>query len=300
MGERFSPSAANNDEKENRFIEGEDPFDCDLGELDEDMESSSRGNAKFIEQYDIKVCKEVISVEGQNFLIRTFSKEGPEKQRYLVIHDSEDAAFDTGLRAIQNGGTLITLESSGERSLGAVDKQGDLQHLGQDPNRMFVEGNPYWPLAERLLELCGASSREMIIALHNNHPKGKFSLDSVSRSPNVTIISEEDTDRKSMIWISGATPKPQPGVMHEIDFYKTLELNVVYEYVTPSGDSDDSLSVYATRNSIPYINIEVAAGVRYDADSESEAVERQTRYLDAVRAYHLFIDEGGEDTISQL
>jgi len=153
---------------------------------------------------------------------------------------------------------------------------------------MFNEDNPYWPVAKRLLELCGESSKEMIIALHNNSKSGNFHLGNIQTWSNISVLSRKDPDTRSMIWISGDTPKPDQTLSAEIEFYKDLDLNVVYEYVPQNQRGDGSLSVYATKKGIPYRNIEVVAGTRGNQKSELKSREKQTKYLDAIGSYHSF------------
>lgn len=69
---------------------------------DPDVFSPTRRNAEFIKQNNIKARVEIIQVENEQFKINIFTKKGKNQQKYLVVHDSEDAAFDTGLRAIKN------------------------------------------------------------------------------------------------------------------------------------------------------------------------------------------------------
>lgn len=162
---------------------------------------------------------------------------------------------------------------------------GTGERIYQDPNRIFNEKNRYWPVAKKILELCGASSKEMIVVLHNNSNDGDFHLDTISTWPNISILSREDPDAKSMIWISGDTVEPNQALREEINFYKDLNLNIVYEYVPNNQDGDGSLSVYAAKNGIPYRNIEVVAGKRGNKRSELQSREKQTKYVDAIYSY---------------
>jgi len=130
MSEKFpNPQPDNNDKNgltRRQFLKGEGalmasfaldkalPKTVEAGQRridDADVHSPTRGNAEFIRQNDIKVHQETIRVGNEQFKINIFTKEGQSRQKYLVVHDSEDAAFDTGLRAIENGGMFIALES---------------------------------------------------------------------------------------------------------------------------------------------------------------------------------------------
>ncbi len=251
---------------------------------DADVLSSTRKNAKFIKRKHILTFQVIVDVGDERFVINVFKKDGPNKQKYIVIHDSEDAAFDTGLRAIKHGGTLIALENKENRLLYSFGKKEGLTH--QDPNRMFNTDNRYWPVAKRLLELYGISSKGLIIVLHNNKPGGNFRLDTIATWNNITIASHADKNVRSLVWIPGATAEPNTKTGKEIAYFQKKKLNVVYEYVPQNQRGDGSLSVYAAKHGIPYRNIEVEAGIRGNRKSELKSRRKQIKYLNALRRYH--------------
>lgn len=251
---------------------------------DRDVHSPTRNNAEFIEQNNIKIFQETVEIKEEKFYINIFSKPGPNTQKYLVIHDSEDAAFDTGIRAIKDGGAMITLENQNGRNLYSFgNNQGD---TGQDPNRIFDPNSRYWPLAQKLLKLLNGSSGEMMIALHNNRPEGDFDLDHLEEKNNISVLSRQDQDPKSMVLIPGTDPEPDQELNSEIQYYRGQGLNVVYEYVPEDESGDGSLSNYAAHNGLPYRNVEIPAATRGDQKSEKQSREKQTRYLDAIKNYH--------------
>ncbi len=252
--------------------------------VDADVISTTRKNTNFIKRKHIRFYQLSVKVGKEKFLISVFTKQGHNSQKYLVIHDSEDAAFDAGLRAIQHGGMLIALENNENRSLYSFGKKGGT--TGQDPNRMFNKDNPYWPVAKKILELLDATSGSMIIALHNNKPGGNFNLGHIQKWKNISVVSREDPDSRSMIWIPGPTPTPNRDISREVQAYNNSGLNVVYEYVPENSRGDGSLSVYAAKHCIPYRNIEVEAGVRGNRRSELKSRRTQIKYLNALRKYH--------------
>src|SRR6056297_328833 len=251
---------------------------------DRDVHSPTRNNAEFIKKNNNKIFQESVEIEEDKFYINIFTRSGPNTQKYLVIHDSEDAAFDTGLRAIKNGGALIALENRNGRNLYSFGaNKGD---TGQDPNRIFDKDSHYYPLARKILELLGESSGEMVIALHNNKQDGNFSLDDLEKQENISTLSKEDPDHKSMILIPGSTSEPDQRTHSEVRYYRDQGLNVVYEYVPEDEPGDGSLSHYATRKGLLYRNLEAPAPVRGDQKSEARSLEKQTRYLEVIRKYY--------------
>lgn len=252
--------------------------------IDADITSHTRKNALFIQRHHILMQQVMVPVGNETFVINIFRKKGKNKQKYIVVHDSEDAAFDTGLRAIKHGGTFIALEDHENRNLYSYGKKEGPTH--QDPNRMFNKDNPYWPVAKKILELLDASSKKLIIALHNNRPGGNFRLDTIATWKNITIASHADKNVRSLIWIPGTSPEPDSLTAAEIAYYKKKKLNVVYEYVPENQRGDGSMSVYSSKHGIPYRNIEVEAGIRGNRRSELKARRKQTRYLNVLKRYH--------------
>ena len=250
----------------------------------EDEDFFLRGNREIIEKYEIKVEQKFIEIGQEKFLINILSKEGPNNQKYFICHDSEDASFDTAIRAIKNGGEVISLGNDENRFLFNYNEPKGLTN--QDPNRMFSENNPYWPMAEKVLDLLESENKEMIIALHNNSPHGNFHLDNIKNWRNISIISEEDPNKKSLIWIPGLERNPSDELLEEIEYYKKNGLNVVYEYVPENQEGDGSFSVWAAKNNIPYRNIEIMAAIKGNEASEKKALEDQQRYLQVLKDYH--------------
>jgi len=185
--------------------------------------------------------------------------------RWVVPHDDENSAFDTGVRMVaEYGGRLVAVEA-GERRY----------FHGQDPNRAFGSGascralrHP-WPNYTRVMHhlLTGGPA---FFALHSNangHAgnggSGHISVQRSSRSmkgfPSSTAkggLRDED----SMVIIAGLRPSSDPAAKKLIARLNKYGLNVVYEYVRPSGN-DCSLSNYLLLNGIVglggYFNIEV-------------------------------------------
>ena len=250
---------------------------------DADILSSTRRNEQFIRRKGIQVRQVTVDVGAQRFVINVFTKKGKKTQTFIVVHDSEDAAFDAGLRAIKHGGTFIALENHEGRPLYFYG--ADSGATRQDPNRMFNTDNPYWPVAKKILELLDGSPDRMIFALHNNKPGGNFRIDTIATWKNISILSDADKDKRSLVWIPSSQPQPNKKLADEIAFYKKKGLNVVYEYVPENERGDGSLSVYSAKHGIPYRNIEVEAGIRGNRRSELKSRHRQMRYLRIVRNY---------------
>ncbi|MEI6296504.1 MAG: hypothetical protein WCO84_02540 [bacterium] len=260
---------------------------CDNGnhvKLDEssrDADMMNRGNFEFIVKNKIDFKSEVFVLEKKKFKFSVFSKMGSKDIRIIVCHDSENIAFDVGLRAIKDGGVLLAFENGEFRNLYDF---GAHAQTHQDPNRIFYEDGPYWPLANRVLSVIfsGKNRRdEVLIALHNNNPRGDFGITNLKKKKEICVESSLDTDEKNLIWLSGED-KTSGKFTKEINFYKKSRLNVVYERI--DDGSKGSLSNYTARKRIPYVNIEVRSG--RDREGEKGAIASQTHYLDKVRTFH--------------
>jgi hypothetical protein len=252
--------------------------------IDADVTPPTRKNALFIKRHHIHSSQAIVYVGEETFVLSVFKKAGKDTQKYIVVHDSEDAAFDAGLRAIKHGGTFIALEDHEGRPLYSYGRKKGSTH--QDPNRMFYPENPYWPVAQKMAALLDAPSMKLVIALHNNKPGGNFRLDTIGTWKNITIASHADKDLRSLVWIPGSTVKPNKKTAEEISFYKKKKMNVIYEYVPGGQRGDGSMSVYYAKHGIMYRNIEVEAGIRGNRRSERKARRKQIRYLNVVRQYH--------------
>ncbi len=238
-----------------------------------DNDFFARGNQEFIEKHKIEIEQTFFEIGKEKFLINILSKKGPNNQKYFICHDSEDASFDTALRAIENGGQIIALGNNENRFLYSYGEKKGINK--QDPNRMFDKNNPYWPLAEKILDLLRLNENEKIIALHNNSSHGSFHLDNIKNWPNISVMSEKDPDKKSLIWLPGLDKAPSEDLKDQIEYYKNQGLNVVYEYVPENKIGDGSFSMYAAKNNINYINIETEIG----------KLKEQQRYLKVVEDY---------------
>lgn len=272
-----SIKSENEEEKKDTYYIAEEELEK-LSPLDnlliKDSDFFSRGNQEFIEKNGIEIEQKFFEIGQEKFLINILKKEGPNTQKYFICHDNENASFDTALRAIKNGGEVIALGNNENRFLYSYGEKKGL--TDQDPNRMFDENNKYWPLAEKILELLKANESERIIALHNNSPHGNFHLDNIKNWRNISILSENDENRRSLIWLPGLEKEPNDNLAKEIEFYKNNGLNVVYEHVPQNSPGDGSFSVYAALNNINYLNIETVMG----------NLEDQKKYLSLLKKYH--------------
>lgn len=185
---------------------------------------------------------------------------------YIALHNNENTSVRAAKKVIdQKGGTLVELIHSGSRNIEFTYKGKKYRF---DPNRIFSDKG----IEKTLKELSGSHSKEAhmivrlfseavlaklrggtIIALHNNSP-GTYSVNSYTdgkslraESKKVSVNSEMDID--DFFFVTNASL---------FEKLKAKGFNVVLQADRPTDDG--SLSVYAARNSIEYVNVEAEAG----------------------------------------
>lgn len=229
------------------------------------------GNLKErLKREGISYSQKIIKFKGITLRISVFEKkEGDKKdETYLVVHDSEDTAFQTGIASIgKNGGRLIALETGESRYLPGTKV---------DPNRIFSTNNEYYPIAQEIIKLLGDSGP--IIALHN------YGITmGLKKYKNIEIFEGNNKKPENVIWIASNIPLSQveqkQNLMQEINHYVAKGLNVVYEYVDPSHANDSSLSNWAAQKGRKYYNIEIQSG---DYLSQREYLASVISYQEAI------------------
>lgn len=201
---------------------------------------------------------------------------------FLVLHDNEDTAVEAGLEAIRaRGGRLVEVRARGRR-LVAFELDGQTWRF--DPNRVFTPDGaeatllshngdaPSAALAEvqrfadAVLAVYGAASLPLVATLHNNS-EGEYSA--LSYAPG----GEHAGDAAAVHLPPGADP----------DNFFFVTDRTLYDALVSAGFAavlqdnarvadDGSLSVWAARRGVPYVNVEAQHGDR----------ERQVQMLETL------------------
>lgn len=219
---------------------------------------------------------------GQTEIAFAVHSTGRSLPAFLVLHDNEDTAVEAGLERIRAaGGRLVEVQAQGGR---LVELQLDGQTWRFDPNRVFTDAGAEATLrahngsapsgvlaearrfAETVLEIYGAGSLELVVTLHNNSeeqysaarylPGGDLALAAAA----VYLPPEADPD--DFFYVT------------ERRFFDALAAEgfpVVLQDNARVMD-DGSLSVWAARRGVPYVNVEAEHGHR----------ERQIQMLEAL------------------
>lgn len=213
------------------------------------------------------------------FAVHTTDRPGPA---FLVLHADEQTAVQAGLEAIRaRGGRLVEVVAQGDRYV-AFEMDGETWRF--DPNRIFTEAGAEATLSARggsappeilaevrrfanaLLDAYQSDRSLPIITLHNN-TEGEYSAASYLPEGDhaedaIAVHLPPDADPDNFFFVTD--PAIYSGLAAE-GFTVVLQDNL---QVTDDG----SLSVWASRQGIPYVNVEAEHGHR----------ERQVAMLEAL------------------
>lgn len=204
--------------------------------------------------------------------------KNPHGPLWAVPHDDEDVAFDSAVYGVlRYGGTIVAVERN-------HDRYNRIGRRKQDPNRNFqITGGEK---CELQLARSPAFTRRFlrwlhkgqpIIALHTNKEgfdlipetdeeksKGNVSL-GIERKEDSNIIEfpaprplRAKSPNDTLIYVaSGLPPASDAPLMRFVAALNRSGIHVLYEHVRKN---DCSLSNYAVRRHIPYVNLEVVDG----------------------------------------
>lgn len=189
----------------------------------------------------------------------------------LNLHDDESTSVEAALDVIrQRGGRVVELAHSGDRN---VTFRVGGETYAADPNRMFTPAGRRRTLAalstadpaaldalaafaDSVLALYAAVPPAVVVTLHNNTP-GNYSA--ASYRPGAEYAS----DAAAVTVHDGADPDDFFFVT-DPDLYAALAargFNAVLQDNDAATD-DGSLSVWAAREGVPYVNVEAEHGHR--------------------------------------
>ena len=194
--------------------------------------------------------------------------EAGEGLTMLVLHDDENTAVEAGLFVLaEQGGRLVELRAQGERRVG-FGLGG--RSFSVDPNRIFTDRGVHLTLGDdstntaavAMTRLFGDAlvavyrPETLVVTLHNNTPDNYSAL-----SYSGGGIYERDAEAVHLA--PGADPDDFFFVTHRglFDRLAGSGFNVVLQD-NQSVTDDGSLSVWAARQGLPYVNIEAEHGHR--------------------------------------
>jgi hypothetical protein len=202
---------------------------------------------------------------------------------FIILHDNEHTAEKATLQVLeQKGGTLISIENNGERTIAFSLNRKTYEF---DPNRMFTTAGikqslrtfgSYHAAAEKQIKEFAAFVLHKIadstvpVAVHNNTNEDYTIIDYLQQGrlqqEAAAVYRNPAMDADEFVLTTSAPV---------FDFYKESNINVVLQ--KNNGITDDgSLSVYYGKQNKTYINIE----------AEHEHTEMQIKMIEML--YRLF------------
>ncbi|MEO0559445.1 MAG: hypothetical protein AAF170_14815 [Bacteroidota bacterium] len=226
--------------------------------------------ADTVEAATSRVAEEVVPLGATTIQVVTHEVEGPMRPVFMALnmHDNESTSVDAALEVMrERGGRLVELVHTGERN---VTFRVDGADFVADPNRMFTDAGRRRTLADQsrdtpearaalaafadaVLEIY-APGAPAVIALHNNtednytassyEPGGAYETDAAA----VTVHPGSDPDDFFFVTDRGL-----------YDALVARGFNAVLQDNEAATD-DGSLSVWAAREGVPYVNVEAQHG----------------------------------------
>jgi hypothetical protein len=187
---------------------------------------------------------------------------------FLVIHDDEDTGVKAGFEYIRfSGGTLIDCQYGSIRNYRFTYEDKTYQ---TDPNSIYTsagipvglekygDSNPEVEkqlalAAQTILHVYSAETPKYLFTLHNN-ADGGFGIASYLQGYELETAADS-------LYINFQMDPDDMILVTELELFNNLkkkDVNVILQ--SKDAPDDGSLSIYAMKNSIPYVNVEVQHG----------------------------------------
>lgn len=186
---------------------------------------------------------------------------------FIQLHEDENTGIQSAKQYfIENSGYVFQLKHSGQR---LVNFTLDDQQCTVDPNRIFTTAGlrdnmtklkMYRPAAASVVQNLAnqilqsfVDSKKLVVALHNN-TDNKFSIASYKKGM-------PEAANAAKVFINAAMDPDDFILTTDTSIFRKIKdknINVVLQ--SNRAKDDGSLSIYAHRKKIPYINIEAQHG----------------------------------------
>ncbi len=223
-------------------------------------------------QASFTIQERVVAIPvGESSVNVVIHTAGSGRPAYVSLHDDENTAVDATLEVLRRlGGTLYEIQHRGRRLITFGLGEGRYRF---DPNRIFSEAGaektvresgPYAPeavaavrlFASNLLDIVRPDSGRYLITVHNN-TQGEFSV--------LSYVQDGPYAGDAMfVHVADGMDPDDFFFVTDVDAYTEIRSGD-YNVVLQNNDTvvdDGSLSVYAAREGIPYINVEARHGHR--------------------------------------
>ncbi|MEM1116427.1 MAG: hypothetical protein AAF845_20090 [Bacteroidota bacterium] len=214
-------------------------------------------------------------------VIRTFGDSGADRVNFLNVHDNESTSVEAALDvARERGGRVVEMVHTGERHL-RFEVGGETYEA--DPNRMFTDAGRGRTLAresrdteaartalaafaEAVLDVYSRAPTAVVVALHNNtdenYSAASYLPGAVYESDAEAVTVHDGTDPDDFFFV---TDRGLYDALVAEGFNAVLQDN-------EAATDDGSLSVWAAREGVPYVNVEAQHGHRAEQARMIEAL----------------------------
>lgn len=217
-------------------------------------------------QDSVNVTKYNIGTDTLTFLVSIYYPHSSQVS-FVNLHDDENTSVEAGLIYISKyGGSLLQLQHSGKRRINFMFNN---RASSFDPNRIFTpegiratlerDGEYEEGVASEVKKVADSilinyvNGKKLVIALHNNTENGLSILSYKKRGGEAVnaakVYINKEMDPHDFILTTGNV------IYHHL---KRNKINAVLQHQEP--EDDGSLSVYAGKNNIPYVNVEALHG----------------------------------------
>lgn len=212
-------------------------------------------------------------------------KYGTQKISFLAIHDDEDTGVKAAFEYIRlNGGDIVDCQYGGQRnytfSYNGQDYQTDPNSIYSRPGIILglekygktdeVVTDQLEEVAKEILNFYQPAKLGYIFTLHNNADEG-FGITSYLPGADLENVADSVHINPAM------DPDDLILVTEKILFSKLKKENVNVVLQHQEAEDGGSLSIYAMKNRIPYLNVEVQHGHLEDNVMLIEAGARALR-----------------------
>ncbi len=141
-----------------------------------DKDGDFKRNAEALSADGLCIEEETFRERKRSWIVQTVKGKQPGPL-WAVMHDDEDLSFDNAVEGLTRyGGTLITVETNGERNLSGIDPNRNFSADGIGCRKVGKNASPrFTGIFAELID-----PEQPIVALHNNTGQSKRKLGHVS------------------------------------------------------------------------------------------------------------------------
>lgn len=207
------------------------------------------------------ITEDTFSERGQTWRLQWVASGRPGPL-WVALHDNEHAAFDAGVAALRrHGGTLVAVETGGNRNNGSTDPNRNFSARGVGCGSLGTSGSPAY--VERFMSKLGSHSG--VISLHTNAVGSSATGGSGTISIKAPFANSQalpgaarpgmprDEDTLAIVPSRGGVPALATNLQR-------AGVNVLVENLGGTGGGDCSMSNFMGALGVGYVALEARHG----------------------------------------